>query len=419
MMNIFNYRYLALITMLSISTSCTKEKQVDSDASEMEEPEALTNRINIPTTVRSNLGITFAKVERRIVKNTFRVPGSFELLPLAKQEHRMMVSGYVDFLVDQFDKVEQGTPLYRFKSVELLEMIQRIELAKAELKQATDKYDLAKERQTELKKANYKRADLDAEVAGLKIEVTQKQAVLAAAETIFSSIAQTMGVEANVEKVTDWIEVRASEAGVVASLAVTNGTFVDESSLILTTIDPEKVRFRAMALQSDISRFKDGQKVNIVSPQSGNNDINDSIPAELKIGLTADATNRTITLFAKPSDSSEDKAWAKPGISAFLEIAEKSSDGIVLAIPKSAVVRDGLTHVFFKRDPRDPNKAIRVEADLGVSDGRWIEIMSELGPNDEVVLNGVYELKLASEQGGKTQKGGHFHADGTYHGEAH
>jgi len=329
----------------------------------------------------------------------------------------MMVSGHIDFLVDQFDKVEQGTPLYRFKSIELLGIMQKIELAKAELKQASDKYELAKERQTDLKKANYKRADLDAEVAGLNTGVTQKKAVLSAAESVFSSIAETMGVEADFEKVTNWIEVRASEAGVVSSLAVTNGAFVEGSSLILTTIDAAKVRFRAMALQSDISRFKDGQKVNIVSPQSGNNDINDSIPAELKIGLTADATNRTITLFAKPSDSSEDRAWARSGISAFLEIAEESTDGIVLAIPMSAVVRDGLTHVFFKRDPLDPNKAIRVEADLGVSDGRWIEIMSELGPNDEVVLNGVYELKLASEQGGKTQKGGHFHADGTYHGK--
>lgn len=416
-MKYFKYRYLALITMLSIFTCCTQEKQVDSDASEMEEPEELTNRINIPAIVRSNLGITFAKVERRNVQNAFRVPGSFELLPLAKHEQRMMVSGHIDFLVDQFDKVEQGTPLYRFKSIELLGMMQKIELAKAELKQASDKYELAKERQTDLKKANYKRADLDAEVAGLNTGVTQKKAVLSAAESLFSSIAETMGVEANFEKVTNWIEVRASEAGVVSSLAVTNGAFVEGSSLILTTIDAAKVRFRAMALQSDISRFKDGQKVNIVSPQSGNNDINDSIPAELKIGLTADATNRTITLFAKPSDSSEDRAWARSGISAFLEIAEESTDGIVLAIPKSAVVRDGLTHVFFKRDPLDPNKAIRVEADLGVSDGRWIEIMSELGPNDEVVLNGVYELKLASEQGGKTQKGGHFHADGTYHGK--
>ena len=34
------------------------------------------------------------------------------------------------------------------------------------------------------------------------------------------------------------------------------------------------------------------------------------------------------------------------------------------------------------------------------------------------MLDGAYELKLASQQSGATQKGGHFHADGTFHGEA-
>lgn len=416
MMKFLNYRYLVLIAMLSISPSCTKEKQDNTSEAEMEEPEEITNRINIPATVRSNLGITFAKVERRNVEKSIRVPGSFELTPLAKHEHRMMVSGYIDFLVDQFDKVEKGTPLYRFKSIELLEMIQKIKLAEAQLKQASDKFELAKKRQTDLNKANYKRADLDAEVASLKTEVTQKEAELTAVESLFNSIAETMGTEADFEKLTNWIVVKSTEAGVVSSLDMTNGAFVDESALILTTMDPTKVRFRAMALQSDLSRFKEGQKVRIVSPQSGNRDINDAIPAELKIGLTADPNHRTITLFAMPELG---KAWARTGVSGFLEIAEESSEGVVLAIPKSAVVRDGLTDVFFKRDPLDPNKAIRVEADLGVSDGRWIEIMSELGPNDEVVLNGVYELKLASEQGGKTQEGGHFHADGTFHDTDH
>jgi hypothetical protein len=33
------------------------------------------------------------------------------------------------------------------------------------------------------------------------------------------------------------------------------------------------------------------------------------------------------------------------------------------------------------------------------------------------VLDGVYELKLASSQHGATPRGGHFHADGTWHAD--
>jgi multidrug efflux pump subunit AcrA (membrane-fusion protein) len=75
-----------------------------------------------------------------------------------------------------------------------------------------------------------------------------------------------------------------------------------------------------------------------------------------------------------------------------------------------------LASIIFRRDPKNPDKVIRMEADLGISDGKWVVVNSGLREGDEVVLDGVYELKLAG--GGKATGGGHFHADGTYH-EAH
>ena len=44
---------------------------------------------------------------------------------------------------------------------------------------------------------------------------------------------------------------------------------------------------------------------------------------------------------------------------------------------------------------------------------------AELGERAEahLLLAGVFELKLASQQSGAAQKGGHFHADGSFHGE--
>ncbi len=255
----------------------------------------------------------------------------------------------------------------------------------------------------------------DARVAELEAEIDQREAELTAASAALRNASQTSSEENPAARTAsgDWIEVRAKESGFVESLAVTNGTFVEETSLILTIVDPTKVRFHAMGLQSDLPKFKNGQSVNIVPPQGTGNDLSESIEATLQIALTADPEQRTVGLFAMPGEL---KSWALPGVSAFLEIAKETTDGIVLAIPRSAVVKDGITHVFFKRDPLDANKAIRIEADLGVNDGRWIEIKSDLGPKDEVVLNGVYELKLASSQSGTSQKGGHFHADGTYHG---
>jgi hypothetical protein len=88
---------------------------------------------------------------------------------------------------------------------------------------------------------------------------------------------------------------------------------------------------------------------------------------------------------------------------------------MALAIPESAIVRDGLEHVYFRRDPSNPNRVLRVVADMGVSDGRWTVLHSGVQSGDEIVLAGAYEINLAASGQDKHSTGGHVHADGTTH----
>jgi multidrug efflux pump subunit AcrA (membrane-fusion protein) len=427
-----NYRWIPLAAMIVASASCDSGKNSD-EAAVTEEGEAATNRIDIPATVRSNIGITFAKVERRQVADTLRVPGSFELKPLAKHEYRLLLPGHVRFEIDQFAEVNPGTLLYRFQSPKWLELQSRIDQAVAGYEQAKLKHDALDARLAALAKADFKRADLETEASVLHAELSGRKAELDAALTTATNIINAHGPKENALSTEDllalvqingnqvpryrsigWIDAKAIEPGIVESLAITDGSFVEETTLVITTIDPTQVRFRALGLQSDLAKLRQTPAARIVPHQSGGGNLNDSVPANLTIGLDADPNQRTIPLYANPQES---RPWSRPGVSAFLEVVTASTGGPVLAIPRSAVVKDGITHVFFKRDPLNPNKAIRVEADLGLDDGRWVEVKSDLGPNDEVVLQGAYELKLASAQSGTSQKGGHFHADGTYHGK--
>ena len=80
-------------------------------------------------------------------------------------------------------------------------------------------------------------------------------------------------------------------------------------------------------------------------------------------------------------------------------------------------MRDGTKPIVFRRDPKDANKAIRLEADLGVDDGRWIVVKSGVKEGDEIVVAGNFQLMLATS--GTAAKGGHFHSDGTFHAEDH
>ena len=87
--------------------------------------------------------------------------------------------------------------------------------------------------------------------------------------------------------------------------------------------------------------------------------------------------------------------------------------GVELAIPLRCVARDGTQSIIFRRDPADLDKAIRMDADLGIDDGRWVVIKSGVAEGDEIVLDGVYQLMVATS--GSITKGGHFHPDGTFH----
>ena len=210
------------------------------------------------------------------------------------------------------------------------------------------------------------------------------------------------------------IEVKATDPGVVESIDVANGAWADERTNVLTVVQPEQLRFYASGLQSDLGVLRDGLEVTIVPPtptSTGNAVPMDStMSGTLTLGLSGDADDRTVDLYVTPEKLA---SWARPGVSAQLEIVTDATATPELAIPLAAVQRDGLLPIIFRRAPDNPNEAIRMDADLGLDDGRWVVILSGLRDGDEVILDGGFQLMLATS--GSIQKGGHFHSDGTYH----
>lgn len=430
----------------------TPRAEEPAPASTQAEP---TNRVEIPATVRRNLGITFADVEVRHVARTLRVPGAFELEPRARREYRMSLPGTVELLVDQYDRIEPGTPLFRYRSPVWPELLHEviageqaigtaeaeIRVERAHLEEAQARLAIGRERIEALAQADFKRADLESRTAELEASLQRLRAAIELAEARLDNARRTRrhalhraatatGIsEEELEAVVapegggeplpryrtlDWIEVRAAEPGVVERLDVTDGAFVEAPDAVLATVDPARVRFRALALQADLPRIAQGAEVRIVPPPSPGLPVADAVPATMTIGLEAHPHERTITLVATPQASAD---WIRPGVAAFLEVVLESTDGPALAVPSAAVVRDGLHHVVFRRDPADPNQAIRIEADLGTSDGSWVVLQSGVMRGDQVVLSGAYELRLATQRSGALSEGGHFHADGSFHDE--
>lgn len=490
---------LLLCALVSPIIGCTNESGDTADAprGHSDEPEQpITNRIDVPPTVRRNLGITFAKVERRHVASTVRVPGQFEIVPRAHREYHTTLDGRIELLVDQYDRVTKGTPLYRVDSPQWRDMQQKLsqtvimiqqasqrltgtkdrkaavdkhdmrlhelekvwtnrveqleelisagsgaasELAEARSQLASTRTSLAEVEEEQAQVAQQK-LEIEAELAGYRQsmpllyadalgkpiearegQVPRRDLALAPAAAMLgisvNELRKNVGTSADplpYWRTIDLVEFVAEQEGVIEMMAVTNGAWADASALILKTINPKQIRFRAIGLQADLNRLRDGMAVKIIPPRGGINAPSGVIEGELTIGLEADALERKIDLITIPNGESL-PAWARRGVSAEMEIALDATTQPQLAIPTSSVIKDGLEKVIFRRDPKDPNKVIRLEADLGISDGRWVAVLSGITDGDEVVNHGIYELMLAS--GTDKQKGGHFHSDGTFHAE--
>ncbi len=446
-------RALVLIAAV-LAAGCSREPEKAASGGAGATPPVVTNRVDIPAAVRQNLGITFARVESRKVTRTLRVPGRFELLPSARREYRTPLGGRVELLVSQFERVESGTVLYRVDSAEWRDLHERIAAMQAKVKSMgpireahrvheeslAEKVRLWQEREQELEELraagggraaqfiearaalNATKAEL-AEVleedAKLQAEESAAQAELRSLLTRHDLLVKSSGMahehdhggEGAAEDPASFepLEVRAVAPGVIETLAITTGGLAEDSGLILTSVQPEQIRFRARGLQADLGRLRDGLPVSVVPPQGGSIAMDDLMTGSLQLGLDADADERTIVLLMTPETAA---GWARAGVAAHMEITLEGG-GAELAIPVSAVTRDGATPIIFRRDPKDVDTVIRMEADLGVSDGRWVVVKSGVKQGDEIVLDGVYQLMLATA--GSVTKGGHFHPDGTFH----
>ncbi|MDA0947171.1 MAG: hypothetical protein O2799_01565 [Planctomycetota bacterium] len=403
--------------------------------------------VAVPPQVRRNLGMTFAPVEVRTVEDTLRIPGSFELPSRARREYRTPLRGRIELLVAEYQTVEPGTPLYRFQSPTWPELLHEIltgeqarrtadaeiALADARITEARVQLEGLRARQASLAELGQRPADLEQLAHGLEASLPRLRAELEVAQARLLNATATWehalhraaaaaglteedllepvghGGELRPRYMTmDWIEVQADEPGRVEHLAVPSGAFLEAASPVVRTVDLTRLRFRALALQADLEELLEPRSVRIV-PASG------AVPpldASLSLGLEAHPSERTIEVLGEPTELA---AWARPGVTAFLEIVLRGEGERRFAVPARAVVQDGLTQVLFRRDPGSPDRVLRVEADLGATDGSWVVLESGVGPGDEVVLDGVYELKLATQQGGGPQPGGHFHADGSFH----
>jgi cobalt-zinc-cadmium efflux system membrane fusion protein len=180
------------------------------------------------------------------------------------------------------------------------------------------------------------------------------------------------------------IALYAPIAGKVVSNTVVLGQMVDESTEILTIMDPRMLWVDAEIYEKDIAKLRTGQDVVISVPAYPNATFSGSITY---ISDVLDDDTRTITVRTEVPNADN---RLKPGMFADVTI-ELDTNGGAIAVPVDAVLDDEGDRLVFIRtgstrfEPRHVTTATR--------EGGFVEITSGIEVGEEIVTTGNFQLK--------------------------
>ena len=423
----------------------------------------ITNRITLPPGAVNNLGITFAKATRGKVGSWLSVPGELYVPDTHRWKLRAPTGGRITKIAPQWKDVYEReviaeilSPGLRHAQHDLHMAINRSENLKLEIKAAEvslhqgsiqrklalDLQGDTSKRFNELKKlstdttafgardllsaqrefteASIAAFDLGLEMtrlreterekkllgqqARLKIDEATAALALVSGRTLEELLAP--GAEGEAWKSIDLAEVRAPAAGTIVEVFASQGEKLDENQLVAIILDPSELRFRGWLPEGDLPLLKKDAAVRISFP----GDLPTVTTSLLGTRPVAEKKTRRVSVEARVPNPGRK---LPEGLSASARVLVSESANEEVLLPLSCIVSDGLEKVVFIRDREKTNVVIRTPVELGLSGGGFAEVISGLLAGDTVVDKGKHQLKQAGQ--GKAPKGGHFHADGTWH----
>jgi RND family efflux transporter MFP subunit len=183
--------------------------------------------------------------------------------------------------------------------------------------------------------------------------------------------------------------VTASAAGYVASVAVSEGQFVEVGQPLATVSRNARMRLTARVPQRYYRQLADIRSANIVTPDGRVVELSALSGQLVSMGRSIDAGSTTVPFtFEFAADPSLVNGST---VEVYLLGAEHKN---TLTLPIGALTESqGLYFVYQKVDDEG---YIRHAVQLGSSDGRRVEIIAGITPGMEIVTRGAVHVKMAT-----------------------
>lgn len=195
--------------------------------------------------------------------------------------------------------------------------------------------------------------------------------------------------------------------GVIVEIHAAGGEWVDASAVLAEIEDASALVFRGDLPEGDLGRLPAGAPVRVVSPVGGFEPVDTVLRGPLSV---ADPVSRTVRVEAHVPNP--DRRLPR-GVSAVARVLVDRAEHEEVLVAADCIVQDQLEFIVFRRDPASPEYVIRTPVATGRRTQDTVEVLSGVGAGDEVVRDGIHQLKQTGV--GRPSAKGHFHADGTWH----
>jgi len=184
------------------------------------------------------------------------------------------------------------------------------------------------------------------------------------------------------------IALKAPIRGLVTELEARLGDPLEPENALLEITDLSEVYAVARAPEHQIGRMKAGTVAHIKVAALPDQEFTGEL---LRFGVSADRESGTIdAVFRLPNPGGLLREQMRAEFSIVLSVRAN-----VVHVPRAALQGDIANRFVYVRDFDLPNAFIKAPVQVGEMNDRFVEILSGLLPEDEVVTRGAYSLSFA------------------------
>ena len=198
-------------------------------------------------------------------------------------------------------------------------------------------------------------------------------------------------------------EARASKAGYITRLWVSEGDYVEAGAPLATIAQNKRLQLRADVPQRYYNELPTITSANFVTSYDDQvYELANMNGKLLSYGRNAGETS----YFVPVTFDFDNRATIVPGSSVDVYLLGKTRNDVISVPMASLTEEQGLFFVYRRLCQNDFEK---VEVKTGASNGSRIEILSGVKPGDKIVVNGVYRVRLAGASNALPSAHNHNH----------